>query len=246
MCHAMRLIHNPDFPIDEDFRRGAADLMAQRPALPRPLVIIGGYHAPRISAARVRGVLSRFCRAEGAIVMAYPLACTYTAALASVRTQVAALGLGSTPVDAVGVSMGGLLARSMAGEDGWPVERLFTLATPHRGACLAEWVRADPLGAALRPGSRTLAHLDALLSKRGYELTCYATLRDWWVGAGNTAPPGMLPYWLDVQTPLAALFSHFMINSDSRLMADIAARLVGHTPLARRPTAPPKRSRSKD
>lgn len=237
----MRAIHNPDFPIDDAFHRGVERLKAMRPALPRTLVIISGYHAPRISAARVRDVLSRFCRAEQAPVLAYPLACTFPAALADVRAQIDDLGLRSTPVDVVGVSMGGLLARALADEDGWPVSRLFTLATPHRGACLADWVRADPLGASLRPGSPLFARLDALLDRRAYELTCYATLRDWWVGASNTAPPGMQPYWLDARNAAASLFSHFMINSDSRLLADIAARLCDQPPFARAPSPPPSR-----
>lgn len=63
-------------------------------------------------------------------------------------------------VDLVGHSLGGLIARYWAQELGGAprVDRLVTLATPHRGTRSARFV---PLARELRPGSELLQRLDA-------------------------------------------------------------------------------------
>ena len=68
---------------------------------------------------------------------------------------------------------------------------------------------------------------------------CYAQLRDWWVGAGRAAPPGMVPIWTDTEGAAARVFSHFQINFNRRVLRDIARRLRGEEPVARCGSLPP-------
>lgn len=149
-------------------------------------------------------------------------------------------------VDVIAISMGGLVARLAAGDAfaashrRLRVARLFTLATPHRGAKLARFIRPDPAAACMRPGSAFLQRLDDALAGATYELTCYAQLRDWWVGARNTAPPGRVPIWIAPRGAFAYWLSHFAINFNDRVLTDIALRLRGMTPLSAVGDAPPQ------
>lgn len=156
----------------------------------------------------------------------------------------------TVPLDVIGVSMGGLVARLAALPPdareplGTPADlprlniaRLFTLATPHRGASLAGIVALDAAARDMKPGSPFLQALDAAEPEaRPYELVCYARLRDAWVGATNTAPPGMNPIW--VPTPLRNL-AHLTVSRDKRILLDIARRIRDESPLALEPSPPP-------
>lgn len=147
-------------------------------------------------------------------------------------------------LDVVAVSMGGLVARLAALPPdvrepfGIPsdlprlnIKRLFTLATPHRGASFARIVALDPAARDMKPGSAFLRNLDsAETTPRSYEMVCYARLRDAWVGAGNTAPTAHDP--ICVPTPVHSM-AHLLISRDRRILLDIARRLRGEEPLAR-------------
>ena len=89
----------------------------------------------------------------------------------------------------------------------------------------------------MRPGSKFLAKLNA---EKGPELVCYAVLRDWWIGATNTAPPGVLPRWVDVEPGIGRLCTHFAINHEMRVLGDIARRLRGEEGFAKKGTEPPR------
>lgn len=148
----------------------------------------------------------------------------------------------TTEVDVVGISMGGLIARAAeaghALDDGHKllnINRLYTLATPHRGATLANHFRLDPAARDMKPGSEFLEWLNAELEHAEYDLICYARLHDGWVGATNTAPPGHDPIWLGG----LAWGSHFTITQDRRILADIALRLRNEEPIAPEPSPPP-------
>jgi hypothetical protein len=146
-------------------------------------------------------------------------------------------------VDVVGVSMGGLVARaaasdwvarrSAAGSRRVRIARLFTLATPHKGATLANRICPDGTARDMRPGCDFLSRLNA--EPPEHELICYARLRDWWVGATNTAPPGREPMWVDAP----ALLSHQLVTHDPVIRTDVARRLRGEEPLGR-PSHPPR------
>jgi hypothetical protein len=117
------------------------------------------------------------------------------------------------------------------------IRTLFTLATPHRGALLAGLVRPDRAARQMRPGADTLNRLHRLSG--GYELVPYAMLRDWWVGSTRAAPDGHVPIWVDPQTAGERFASHFAINRQPLIVADIARRLRGEDPLARPGPPPP-------
>ncbi|MEM7622789.1 MAG: hypothetical protein AAF235_06250, partial [Planctomycetota bacterium] len=137
-----------------------------------------------------------------------------------------------TEVDLVGISMGGLVARALASEAfGSPplnATRVFTLASPHGGAKLADKIALDPAAMAMREGSEMLARLDGAWHDRGYDLVPYAVLNDTLVGATRTAPPGMDPVW----TPGTHVLSHFTVSETPGIIGDIARRLRNEPPLA--------------
>jgi pimeloyl-ACP methyl ester carboxylesterase len=174
------------------------------------------------------------------------------AIIASARQQIAEAvpGVleGRQDIDLIGVSMGGLVSRVLAAKEGivseggvtpferpLRVARIFTLASPHRGALLAEKIRPNSAARDMKPASRFLQHLDAQLAMRDYELRCYSRIRDGWVGATRSSPPGFGVIW----TPGLIWGSHFTVSFDARVLADICRHLRGEEPLAR-PSVPPR------
>ncbi|MEM1166200.1 MAG: hypothetical protein AAGI30_07900 [Planctomycetota bacterium] len=126
-------------------------------------------------------------------------------------------------VDVVGVSMGGVVARfaALPRDDGGKrlrIRRLFTLASPHRGARLADaplfW---DKRVAAMRPGSPELSAIDAAWAEGvEYELVCYTLLSDEMVGEWNTAPVGHPVYWL-ANRPFQTVTLFYLRGSTDRV-----------------------------
>jgi pimeloyl-ACP methyl ester carboxylesterase len=218
-------------------------LAAAPVALSRPVVILAGWRAPRIAAWSLQQALvpATSGKNQDFHSIAYPGAGSIEAAAEVARRALAARGLAGASVDVVGISMGGLVARHLAAEGGvLRAHRLFTIATPHRGATLAKFVRVDQASADMRPGSEALARLDAQTRDLPCELICYAGLNDWWVGAKNTAPPGHVPLWVEPETVGEKLFSHFTMNRAPTILADLARRLRGEAPLGE-PGPPPPR-----
>lgn len=245
---------NPDFPLS--FAQAAADarrMHAEPARLARPLVLLAGYRAPWIEPRTIAKVLARLVHAqEGEILpIAYPRAASFPPVVERVLELVERRWPGGTErdtveVDAIGFSMGGLVARlAELGEHldaGSPrpkrrlrIARLFTVASPHRGARLARVARPDALATAMAPGSAFLRRLEALRPRHRFDLVCYATLNDAWVGARRSAPEGVLPIWVDGPP----LVSHLVVNQDRRVLIDIARRLRGEEPFARRGSMPP-------
>lgn len=223
---------------------------------PRPLVICSGWRAWPVLANRLARALRRRTGrpASGVLPVSYPLEATIPGAVAKVLRAVERHWPSDDPdrtaaVDVVGVSMGGLVARLASAGDPWgrpagakrlDVRRLFTLATPHRGARLARFVALDAAARDMRPGSPFYDRLDALDDRTRdapYELVCYARLRDVWVGAKQTAPPGLDPIW--VPTPWWSL-AHLLVTTDRRLIDDIAGRLQGRPPRLEHAGPPPR------
>lgn len=232
--------------------------MAQHPCpLERPLVILNGYRSPSFL---LGGLASRLAHATSGntrdlLVINFIADSRFEAMVARTIEAVDARWPSDDPrntveVDVVGVSMGGLVARLAAIEsprtigddndaDNAPralrVRRLFTLATPHQGASIARWIALDDAARDMRPGSAFLERLDT--APRGYELVCYAHLRDITVGATRAAPPGVMPIW----TGGTLLFSHGATAQDVVIIADIARRIRGEPPLLV-PDLPPPRN----
>jgi len=243
----MQVIQNPNFHIDPGALH--ADLVRMRHGrkpLARPVVILGGWHAPGVATWGIASFLRPHTSGiKGDFLsITYPMAASIAAAAKAVLNTIRARGLENTEVDIIGISMGGLVARAMLGglygAAPFRAARVFTVATPHRGASLARIVRPDASAREMQPGSEFLSRLDGLGVTLGYEMHCYAILRDWWVGASNCAPPGREPFWVDPTAVHTRLLSHFAINHDPRVLADIARRLRAEEPIAGAPSRPPR------
>lgn len=243
---------NPNFILDEAAIESERRRMLEEPTgLDRPLVVLAGWRqlpiGPRNLARRIESLTGADERQVLAI--SYPLAGDMQKIRRRVIERVEQRWpspdpAGTIEVDVIGISMGGVVARSLALGNGagrepgkrLRIARLYTLAAPHRGARLAEWIAPDRASRALKAGSEFLDELDAAHADADYELICYTRLRDFWVGATRTAPHGLQPIW----TSPGFLFSHVTIGRDSRILLDIARRLRGERPLAA-PGAPPPR-----
>jgi pimeloyl-ACP methyl ester carboxylesterase len=221
-------------------RREQERMLASPTGLARPVVILAGWRAPRLAVDLLAARLRRFTGAVGAadmITVAFPFCSTIDRAVEraveAVSSALPGDHGGPSEVDAIGVSMGGLVARAAAApatarrlRRRLRVRRLFTLASPHRGARLADMFAPDAAARAMRPGSEFLRWLDGALPCADYTLVCYAREGDRWVGTENAAPPA---------TPLIrvprSLLSHMTITRDPLITLDLARRLRGEPPL---------------
>lgn len=246
----VRFRDNPGFPgtpreVMADWARMRND---PRP-LARPVVVLAGWRSPALR----RGLAFRLCRVtsqrpQDFLSIAYPSLGDMGSIVGRARARLRerfAPGAGAVEVDLIGISMGGLVARALAAEPEHPdlgvrlrVRRVFSLATPHQGAVMADRVAIDRAARDMRRGSGFLAGLDASLGASDYELVCYAQLRDWLVGATRTAPAGHLPLWVDTETVAQRFLSHYLIHFNARVLRDLARRLRGEQPVAA-PGAPP-------
>lgn len=243
------MIRNPDFHLeDAALEADLARMARDRKALERPVVILGGWHSPGVANWSVESVLRPHTsgRADDFLSITYPLKMSVGSAAEAAVRAVREHGLWERELDIVGVSMGGVIARGLAagvfGHGEPRVRRIFTIATPHRGAKVARVAMVDRCTWELRPGSKLITGLNQRNGRAGEgpELVCYGALRDWWIGARNTAPPWMQPHWIDVPPGLGRLCSHFAINHDRRVLVDIARRLRGEEPIAQRASEPPR------
>lgn len=237
---------NPDFHLDSDALADAlAKMFARKVPLLRPVLLLAGWRSPEFGGRVLASRLSELTC--GDLDQFWPLAYPMRGDLKRIASMVAVKvhdrwpgeGQETIPIDVVGHSMGGLVARLAALSDRHGprlrIKRLFTLATPHQGARLATRIAPDAAARDMKPGSALLKKLDEDLETNPFELFPYAHLNDAWVGAKNTAPPGRDPFW----TPGTRVFSHFSIHEDRLIQADIARRLRGEKPIATKATPPP-------
>lgn len=151
--------------------------------------------------------------------------------------------LWTTEVDVIAFSMGGLVARYAALPPDpqrdqtrrLKVRRMYTIASPHRGANWAPLGVLNCLARDMKAGSEFLQRLDAGLAVTEFELVPYTRLDDWVVGPQNTAPPGQTPHWVSAR-PFE--MAHVQAAFDARIQADIMRRLRGETPLTQGEPAP--------
>ena len=249
-------VFNESFPVTVAEGRSTIEQMAADPRpLDRPVVVIGGFLDPGIVTASVRyRLLSVSDEAPIIPVAMFGVgsfdSCRHKVIDAVDRAVASDDPAWTVEVDVVAVSMGGLVARyadgaALANEAAAPrdvsparrlrIRRLFTIATPHRGARMAELPTLDRLQIDMRHGSVFLQHLDAELANAGYQLFAYARLGDAIVGPANAAPAGSHPWWVPNRSFDPA---HIGAYHDPRIMADIARRLRGETPLTIEPPGP--------
>ncbi len=235
---------NPSFPLEIAEAQEALERMRSDPKpLSRPLLLFGGYIDPGVAVGHLEGELGAVT--EGRIIpVSFALCGDFDACRGRVVTRINEALPGQSPVrsrrfDVVGVSMGGLVARHAAAQEPkrLRIVRLFTIATPHRGAEMAALPTLHPLQRAMREGSSFLDRL----KKAGtpYRVFPYVRLGDAIVGVGHAAPRGRHPWWVP-NRPLDA--AHLGAYRDPRILADIAARLRGEAPFTKRPPRPPPES----
>jgi hypothetical protein len=222
-----------------DWQRMCADPISAT----RPIVVVGGYGDPGLA---VLDVATRLRRVLGPQAQVIPVEVGLTWSMDDARDRVVRAVEKFQPsevadrtiqVDVVAISMGGLVARHAAADhEGFrrlSIARLFTVSSPHSGARLANLPSLESRVRDMRKGSDFLSHLEG--NVRDFDLIPYARLGDWIVGAENTAPAGMTPWWVD--TP-AFEASHLQAHTDARILADIARRLRGEEPFTHNPAAP--------
>jgi pimeloyl-ACP methyl ester carboxylesterase len=238
------------FPVSESLAESERRRMRAAPvAFERPLIVLAGYRTGLHQPEGLRRRLATLVAGDDAEAMTMALSYEdlgdIPAAARRVVRTVDRMFPSDDPdrtieVDIVGVSMGGLVARYAALEvpdraerAGEPptrrlrIRRLFTIATPHRGARAADVIAPDQAARDMRAGSTLLQRLDEGLRNADYELIAYARTRDAIVGEENTAPPGVNPIWVSGPD----LLSHATASRDWSITIDIARRLRGEWPL---------------
>jgi pimeloyl-ACP methyl ester carboxylesterase len=238
---------NPSFNISREAAGDALDDMAHSPrSADRPIVVIGGYGDLGVGAAIAAGNVRRWFEPDAVVI---PVSPGWAKSFDTARDQVIAAvherlgtpaGSDTPEVDVVGLSMGGVVARYAASDlpdrPRLNARRIFTIASPHQGSKRAEWAWAvETKISDLRPESAFLTALAGQDASARYDLYCYTRLDDSVVGEALAAPPGRVAWW--VSNPPGGA-PHIGALVDDRILADIARRLRGETPLASLPPAP--------
>jgi len=244
---------NPAFPLS--VRQAdllVEDMQTARVNTVRPVIVLAGYQDPGFGAAAMARRLRRaFIDPDRIISIPFFADESFDAARDRALREINAVFPSTDPettveVDVVGISMGGLVARhaARAREDGGRrlrIARLFTIATPHRGARLATLPTFDRKQIDMRVDSAFINDLNDDPTASDFEIVPYGRLGDAIVGIERVAPPGAVPWWVPNQ-PMA--FAHLTAASDSRIVADILRRLRHERPLTiGEPSPPPANER---
>jgi pimeloyl-ACP methyl ester carboxylesterase len=240
---------NPSFVVSPAEAKAALKQMQAAPkSLPRPVVVLGGYHDPGLGAFVWRSEVRKWAKDATIIEVSF----TFDHDFDQCRRDVIAAVDRACPtedkdatveVDVIGASMGGLVGRYAAvtrpGERRLNVVRLFTVSSPHRGAAWADAVPAlSRLHADMRENSdffKRLEAAEAVTTADDYELVPYVRLGDRIVGADHAAPAGRSAWWVP-NRPME--LAHFGASTDPRVRADVARRLRGEVPFTKTPPAP--------
>ncbi len=231
--------------------------------LARPVLLLNGYRGFSGLALSVRDLLATLTSTDrnDFIVVSYATLGDIESITRRVMSLVRdRLGIDpdskvSPAMDVLGISMGGVLARWCAMDADTrvfakqhvpelrssrkssplhiDVARAFTFGSPHRGAILADRIAPDSAARCMRSNSPWLLAMDAYQRQNPIDLTCYTLLKDRWVGATRTAPPGMHPVWM--RGP--SIMAHFSAPRWEPFVLDVARRLRGERPLLREDAA---------
>jgi pimeloyl-ACP methyl ester carboxylesterase len=245
---------NPSFPLTVSEAEAALRAMRDDPKpFDRPVLIIGGWANTRLMTARLAGAVrsvgiddievehvslmssATFEHCRERVIEAVDRAFT------DADAEHADADAGATiEVDVIGFSMGGLVARYAAAPrtDGGRqlrIHRLFTIATPHRGADMAALAPYERRAADMCCGSALLNLLNLYTPQPDFEIISYVRLGDMIVGEQNCALHGCYAWWVPNRAFEGA---HHDAFRDPRIIADIARRLRGETPFTRSPPSP--------
>lgn len=238
------IVHNPSFPLTLHDAKAARNKMAEEPkTLQRPVVVLSGFLDPGFAASGIRTELDDVVDGEPIIVVSFATKGDFCSARDKLIAEIETTLPSSDPratvaVDVITHSMGGLIARyaSIPRRDGkrLRIARLFTIATPHRGAAM---------GGGILPINALAADMDEhsefieMIAKvnHPYPIIPYVMLGDQVVGQENAAPQGVAPWWVDRQWYQAP---HIVVTRDDRILADIFRRLRGEEPFTIEPPTP--------
>lgn len=241
---------NPSFDLSRSAARADLREMAKRPApAARPVLVLGGYLDPGLLTESLGGALADVLTDGPVVTVSFSMTSDFEACRLRVLDELASMcpevlgadgAVQTMPIDVVGISMGGLVARYMAmpnHESGkrLNIQRLFTVSTPHQGATWAMLPSANAKQTRMRPGSDWLRWLNSEANRPSYELYCYVRLRDSIVGPSRAAPPGQTAWW--VHSPLWQS-PHLRAPGDPRIVAEISRRLRGESAYTTLPAAP--------
>jgi len=240
---------NPSFePSIRDAKEQLKAMKAAPVARQRPLVFVGPFFDPFVAELYALSTYKHYFTDTQMTGVSFTVFDTFDSCRRKVLKQVDKRFpsddvLETVEVDVVAFSMGGVVARYAAlapdPERGQTrrlkINRLFTIASPHRGAHWAPLGTIIPLAKDMRKDSAFLARLDAALPELDYTLISYIRLGDWIVGEHQTAPPGQTPIWVS-NRPFQ--LAHIQAPSDPRIEADILRQLRGDESAATVPRSP--------
>ena len=236
---------NPTFPNSVAWARRDLKRMAANPRpLKRPLVVISGFLDPGLAALAMHSQFTEISGDSRIATVSLFECMSFEQCRRKIVEVVDRAFPGDDPsqtreVDVVGFSMGGLAARYAAdpparGTRRLRIGRLFTIDSPNRGAVrAAQLPLLHPLQADMRPGSVMLTRLN--VRPPSYPVIAYVRLGDKPVGERNAQVNGN-PMWWVATPPFSS--PHPDAVQDPRILADIARRLRGETPLTTLPPAP--------
>ena len=233
-----------DNPLPKSELRTALEQMRAEPVeIERPVVVIDGW-LNYGGASVIKRELKDLTGAEEDLFVKYHYPLIFTTLESNARKIVKMVEERwpsddpewTTEVDAVGFSMGGLIARVAAESprEGkklrkrLKVKRMFTIAAPHKGTgWWIRWAAIDQMSWAVSIwGGSYRSWLDERLIEADYDLYCYGQGNDWI--AGNNFEAAGYP---EIKARGLFLFSHTGSYGNYRHLADIAARLRGEDPI---------------
>lgn len=241
---------NPSFPLTvEQAEKELAAMRADRKPFARPVLVAAGFMDPGPGAAWTASDLRKVTTTpEMVIEVPFMTARTFDACRERVIWKLeerfaSGNDAETVEVDAIGVSMGGIVSRYAAmpldGRKRLRLKRLFTIGSPHHGAALAHLGKFDARARDMAPGSEFLKKLNeetmALGEAHRYEVMAYVRLGDALVGQANTRWLDGHVWWVENR---AFEFAHTQAFNDPRFLADIARRLRGEAAYATEPCAP--------
>jgi len=214
----------------------------------RPVLFLAGYRGPHFQSVGLQQSLSRLSPvlALRSLCVSFQSAITIEAMCDTVAEAAAEWGAQDAASqamgwDAVAISGGGLVAKSLAADGRVKISRLVTFASPHAGSIIADFVRPDPAAACMRTGSPYLADLHRrwMTYAKGAdaELHCLTSTRDGWVGADRAWPnPALLHEWPAGDATLGPrdtvtctrgrlIGSHWLVSHEPGLLLAAAQRL---------------------
>ncbi len=237
-------VTNPSFPVSRREAKSARSEMTANPkTLQRPVVVLSGYLDPGIAATAIRSSLNDVVEGDPIIATSFATEGDFDSARDTLIAEIEAALPSTDPsetveVDVIAHSMGGLIARyaSLPRRDGkrLRIARLFTMATPHRGAAWGGGlIPINELAADMDEGSAFIKMMAKV--HHPYPIIPYVMLGDQVVGQENAAPPGEVSWWVDrgwYQSP------HLAVTRDDRVLADIFRRLRREEPFTTEPPTP--------